>query len=137
MFGLMLAALVAAFVAMKGNDGPNTFKKSTNFLYRWYLIVAVVLTVVLGFMTLMGSAVFGLVAGGLFGGMVGTATGATLVFIIFLVVALGSVFQIVGAKLLHDSLVINQDGSRAWNSLKLGMGIAFLVIGLFILPLKN
>ncbi len=137
MFGLVLAVFVAAFMVMKGNDVPNVFKKSTNFLYLWYLIVSVVLTAIFGFMALTGSTVIGFLAGGLLGGMVGTATGVTLAFIILLVVALGSVFQIVGAKLLHDSLVVNQDRSYAWNSLKLGMGIAFLVIGLFILPLKN
>lgn len=137
MVGLGVSVVFSLVLLMMGRELPAIYKRATGFLFKWYLVVAAVTTAVLCFLAVSGTTVIGFLAGGLIGALTGWAVGGVLALLVIIWTAIAYVFQIFGAKMLHNALQVKPDGTCAWNTLQLAVGLLLLVLGVIGLPMMS
>ncbi|MBU1199194.1 MAG: hypothetical protein KKF46_00480 [Nanoarchaeota archaeon] len=124
MFGLIIAAIIAAINAFGDKASEVIFQNSTNFLFDWYVITTIIIGIIMIIITLVGVGV-GTAAGGVLG-FIGAGAVSLLGWIIF---ALKRGLFLSGAYFLTKGLVMT-GAEPEWviKNLILGSIILFIAV---------
>lgn len=133
MIGLGLAAVYVLFSFVTRAEPLTIYKKTANFLFYWYVLVALLVMVAGSLLAVVSGTGLGVLLGGVVGGVLGVVAGSALAFGLLLAVALAYILEIIGAFLLRESLTI-REASHAWHPVKFVIGALCLVVGLFAIP---
>ena len=98
MTGLCVAALVVIVSVVLGSDWPAIYKRVTGFLFVWYLLSAVLISVMVGMFLVGAGFVGGFMTMGPLGALFGSMAGGAATLLVVLWVSLAYVLQITGAK---------------------------------------
>ncbi|MBI5421004.1 MAG: hypothetical protein HZA35_01690 [Parcubacteria group bacterium] len=133
MFGLVLAVLYAAYLyAITKAPQEVAYLNSSNFLFWWYVVWAVVtgaflVVMILGFLFVGG--VGGAMSGGPLGAFLGLGAGGAISGLLVLGGVINNVLFVGGAYLLHSALV-HQATGYTWDMGRLVIGGLLLLIGI-------
>ncbi len=136
MIGLVLAVLYALLLFSRDVNGFMVLKRSSHFLYRWYITVAVIATVSMAFITMSaGLSLSGFIFGPI-GWLIGLVGGAVVTAAVLLYALVGYALEVLGAILLHKSVVLNPDTETytKMSFAKLIVGVIALVLGILFVP---
>ena len=137
MTGLGVAALIAIISIVLGRDWPAVYKRVTGFLFFWYLVVAVLISVGMGMFLVGAGFVGGFMSFGPLGALFGSMAGGVATLFVVLWVSIAYVLQITGAKLLKTALVSEGNGAYSWNHTRSFVGFVFILVGAMLLPMLS